>query len=323
MDQRKNFEHNKVHLISSRMQEGLPMVPTSVMNGIIWGILARGKSLYDVKICHFIFLANHFHMVIVVSDPEAASAFVGYVKSEISHAVNRMLGRRKRTIWDEGYDSPVILDAEKVKQVIAYIYLNPARAHLEESIQRYPGVSSWEMYSGGSHKKTCRSYRRTQIPVLGTPDLSIREQRRLLENMEKKPVREHEFVLEPDAWLDCFGETEGESGEKIKEEILQEIDAEEKALSQERKEEGRRVIGATSLRRQSMEKEYVPTTFSPRMLCLSTCKELRKAYLEYYASLCQKAREVYERWKLGDLVARMPAGVFAPRVPLLVVALPG
>ena len=40
--------------------------------------------------------------------------------------------------------------------------------------------------------------------------------------------------------------------------------------------------------------------------------------ISHYRALCDKARKVFEAWKLGDLSESIPSGLFAPRVPSLV-----
>jgi REP element-mobilizing transposase RayT len=127
---RKYFANKTVLFVTSRAEEGLPFPCNAVMNLILWGILARAREKHQIKVCHFIFLANHLHMLLVVENPEHVSSFVGYIKCESAHAVNRLLGRRKRTIWEDGYDSPVVLTPDSALNCIGYIYGNPARANL-------------------------------------------------------------------------------------------------------------------------------------------------------------------------------------------------
>ena len=95
---RKYYPNRTVLLVSSRIEEGLPIVPSLNLNFIVWGILARAQSMYGVQVCHFVIMSNHFHMLLVVQDPEAVSDFLGYVKAEIAHAINRLQGRRQKTI---------------------------------------------------------------------------------------------------------------------------------------------------------------------------------------------------------------------------------
>jgi hypothetical protein len=49
--------------------------------------------------------------------------------------INRLLGRGKRTLWCEGYDSPVVLTPVRALVAIAYLYANPAKDNLKEARQ--------------------------------------------------------------------------------------------------------------------------------------------------------------------------------------------
>ena len=182
-ENRKYFAHKQALLVSARTEEGLPLVSSLVLNLIIWGILARARSMYQVRVCHFIFMFNHFHMLLVVDNPEDVSNFVGYVKGEIAHAVNQLLGRRRKTLWAEGYDSPIFLTAADVRRYITYIYANPAKANLVDTIDDYPGVSSWQMFIRDTHLSAHKWIRRPAIKRLQLPALSINEQKRMVEGL--------------------------------------------------------------------------------------------------------------------------------------------
>lgn len=257
-------------------------------------------------------------MILVVDDPEHVSAFIRFVKGEIAHAINIQLGRRKKTIWAEGYDSPIILTAIDVERYIHYIYLNPSKADLVETIDSYPGVSSWEMFLSGNCKSTHQKQPRPSILPLPQAAISINEQRRLVDIYENQNHPKFEFELEPFAWITCFSEFEGVDLEEIKSRIISEIQEAEEELSLKRKAKKKRVIGATKLRRQSMLIEYQPEKYSKRMICLCFDKELRKAFISHFRELCFQARQAYQSWKRGDLAPKIPPGLFAPALPGLV-----
>ena len=318
---RKYFPHNSVLFITTRTEIGLPFAPTLVMNFILWGILASAKEKFNIKVCHFVFLSNHLHMLVVVDSPEDVSRFMGYIKTESAHAVNRLLGRAQRTIWQDGYDSPLILTSEDAQRYIRYIYLNPAKANLEECISRYPGVSSWQMFVNGAHSIKCKRLSRRSITRLSNPALSINEQRRLVDKYNKLPGTEHRLSLEPNAWIDCFPELSGVPVEEINSRLISEIKAEQRKLSRLRSLGKKTVIGSTSLRRQSMLREHVPEKRSRRMICICSDIDFRTRFIETFKSLCEKARKVYLSWKRGDFKQKIPPGLFAPRMPTLVSAI--
>jgi REP element-mobilizing transposase RayT len=318
---RKYIPHKSVLFITTRIEEGLPLVPNDLINLCLWGILARARTMYDVQVCHFIFMNNHLHLILVVSNPDHVKNFIGYIKTESSHLVNRLLGRRQRTIWQRGYDSPLLLTPEKVEHYIRYLYLNPARANLEASIALYPGVSSWQMFTNDISKTKHRKIQRSDIKPLQNPALSIKEQQRLTEQYLELDSIQYTFTLEPWAWLSCFPKLMEDTAQ-IKARLLSDIRAEERKLEITRLNANRSVIGATALRRQNMLAEYIPTKFSPRTICICDDKEMRKRFLQHFRALCDAAVAVYARWKVGDFSWQLPPGMFAPRVPTLCSALP-
>lgn len=309
---RKFFPHGCTLLITSRTEEGLPMPANHVMNHIIWGVLAEARSKYDVKICHFIFMANHLHMLLVISNPAHVSDFMKYVKAEIAHAVNRLLARPKKTIWAEGYDSPVLLTANRVVHYIVYIYLNPVRANLVESIDDYPGVSSWKMFRDGCNITPHSRIPRSRILPLHSPALTVAEQKEIVDSWKSQRLPEKQFVLEPWAWLKAFPKM---SRERVEREIFSKIKLGEKHLKELRRRNGKSVTGITMLRRQSMAKEHYPETHSRRMIVICEDKTLRAQFIEHYKRLASIARKTYDLWKRGNLTAKIPPWTFCTTSP--------
>lgn len=320
-ENRKFFPHNAVVFCTARTEVGLPFVATLLMNFILWGILARAKEQFAVKVCHFIFMANHFHMLLVVDNPEDVSRFIGYVKAESAHAVNRLLGRRQRTIWKDGYDSPLVLTARDALKCIRYIYLNPSKPSLVSSIDEYPGVSSWELFRSGNATKRCARLSRDAMSPLFSPALSINEQKRLVAQYEVLASSSHSFQLEPDAWMQCFPELTGTHADDLNQQLVSEIRQMEATYAEQRLKDKKDVLGSTALRRESMTKEYVPTSFGRKSICLCFDKSYRKAFINTYRALCAVAADVFRRWREGDTSVRMPPGLCAPHVPSLASAL--
>ncbi|MCB0337910.1 MAG: transposase, partial [Bdellovibrionales bacterium] len=287
------------------------------MNYVLWGVIARAREQYDVSVCHFIFMGNHFHMLLVVRNPEDVSKFIGYVKTESAHAVNRFLNRSQRTVWQDGYDSPVVLTSESAKRYIAYIYLNPVRARLVASIKDYPGVSSWEMFVQKIESKKFKRLSRRALKPLSSPTLSIRQQRKLVSTFGKCEGSEHLFVLEPNAWMDCFSDTRDEDRNLLNDELLKTIRGDEAESERERKKNRQAVFGATALRQRSIISNHVPKKRSRRMICISSDKTLRGDFLRLFKALANSASSVYQAWKKGDRSQVMPVGMFSPPMPVL------
>lgn len=305
----KCFIHGTVIEVTFRTEEGLPLVPTDYMRLILLGIITRAQSLFPVTICHFVVMSNHIHMILVVQDPAAVKDFVGAVKRESAHAVNHLLGRRKHTIWCDGYDSAVILDPEKVVERIVYIYTNPQKANLEETIDRYPNLTTWDAFLKGGLEQTVRRIPRCCIPKLPKTTLSAYEQKRFSAKLLDRSMSGGVLLIEPDAWLDCFAETRDADPTRYKQEIVAKIRAEERRLAQARTQP---VLGAITLRTQTIDVPFIPKKYGLRMVCLSTLKELRIAFLSWFKKQCSDAADAALRWKNGEALAMPPPGFFLP-----------
>lgn len=305
----KLFIRNSPLFITTRVEEGLPLVPGRLMNYLLGSIMARARSLYAVRLCHFVFMSNHLHLLLVVEDPEHVDDFMRYVKGESSHAVNRILGRRKHTIWCEGYDSPVVLTVEDVLRYVGYIYTNPQRAGLVRTMDDYPGLSSWGMYKSRCYRTRCKWVRRVAVPsCVELSKLPGDEQERLISEIEESSAESHELILEPDAWLGCFGLES--RAEEFRERVFLIVSELELELGKERDS----VVGPEML--QSLEvgtSRYIPKKFSRRMLCLCSDRELRRGFIELFRYLQGAARQVFQAWKQGvNPRASWPPGMLAP-----------
>ena len=108
----------------------------------------------------------------------------------------------------------------------------------------------------------------------------------------------------------------------MNQDIREEIRREEERLSEKRKIQNKEVIGATSLKRMSMEKEHKTKTFEKRMTVICSDLKLRIDYLSLFKELCVEAQEIHEKWKKGLTKLTMPPGMFPPATPILAWAIP-
>ena len=142
----KYHPHGAVLFVTFSLEEVLMLLANPLCRTLLQSCLAVAQDLYPLRISGFLINSNHVHMLLVVENPDDVSGFIRHFKTESAHLLNRVLGRRKRTIWCEGYDSPIVLTPTRALIALSYLYSNPAKDNLEESIDKYPGLSSWEMF---------------------------------------------------------------------------------------------------------------------------------------------------------------------------------
>lgn len=305
---RKVHIHGTAIEICTSIQEGLPLRATPYLEFIIKGVLAAAQTLYPITICHFVVMTNHVHLLCVVKNPAHVSDFMRYFKTELAHALNRLFGWTGTTLWNAGYDSPVILSSSKLLERMYYLYLNPVRAGLVNRTSEYPGLNSYSALISGVHKEVCKKLSRSNIPEIPPKTLSLTEQKLLAEQLNGVEGVEYELVLEPWAWLNCFQDSQGWDPKRILTSFLQELTLREDKLNQERRG---KVIGVRGLITDDPRRPYRSKRSGRRMICLSDSGEQRKAFISWYQAQCALARDAILRWRKG-ILALPPPGFFLP-----------
>lgn len=296
----KCFIHNTLVEVCFRTEEGLPLIPAPYMQLLLTTHLARAQTLYPVEIPHFIVMGNHIHIMFVVGDPENIPAFIEYFKRESAHTINRLLGRRRRTVWIDRYDSPVILDAEKAIDRIVYFYANPLKANLVATIDDYPNLNSWQAFLNGGQTITCARIARDSISALPKRAMSFVEQEKLADSLRACGKEECTLILSPNAWLKCFRETRDSDPTEIKERIIKEI-----RLTEQEHRDTRKVscVGAHALKLQPIWKLHTPLKYGRKMICLASTAALRKPYIKWFRERCAL---------VDSRTHTYPGGMFAP-----------
>ena len=306
---RKMFVHGTMVDVSFRAEEGLPLPASLITKAIVLSALARAQELYGFTLCHFSFMSNHPHIIGVVEDPGLVPLFFRYFKTETAHAVNRILGRRKHTVWCDGYDSPIILDLPNALKRIVHAYLNAPAANLERTIDAYPHVNSWQAFLKGGEERTVPRIRRPAITALPSLTLTLEEQLQYVKALERASGEECTLFIEPDAWMECFDELNESQPGEINQLIVAAIRQEEKHLDETR---SGGVIGAEALQLEPFNKPHTPQKHGPRNPCLSSFRVLRVAFLSFYREHCAKAPRLGYGYDVKQWLCKLPPGLFAP-----------
>lgn len=295
----KLFIEGSMYELCFRLEENLYLAAIPFMREIIISYLAMAQTRYNVKICHFVVMANHLHLLVVVDEPENVPKFVCYFKRESAHAINRFLDRKKRTLWCEGYDSPVILDYDTAITRIVYLYTNPQKANLVDRFEDYPNISSWNAFlSEGETIKTKR-IPRTACYALSN-DISLKEQQQIARYLKSEAIEDCSLEITPDAWFSCFKEARPKGSSTIRKEVLDKVREAEAELRGNRKSS---VMGKIALKEQDFRKSYLPVKFGRRMICLSSIPNYRKEFITWFRFHCSTR---------NSLENSHPPGLFAP-----------
>lgn len=313
----KYHPHGSVLFCTFSLEEGLLLLANPLCNAIVKSCLAAACSLYPVRICHIIVEATHIHLVLVVINPDHVDAFFRHFKTESAHMLNGLLGRNKRTLWCEGYDSPVVLTPTRALIAIAYLYSNPSKDNLETCIDSYPGFSSWKIFQSGHFTRQWKRLRRPQFTPITRDANNLRGYTKRAEEIAAASDEVQTFTLEPNAWMEAFGYHSPEQQRKLNEQLIARIRVIEDRAERRRLRENRRVFGRERLIAQVFDTTHRPKRSGRRMWCLSERRSMRVEFIKFFKALMQRARAVRERWRLGDVAIAYPPGLYPPSMPKL------
>ena len=315
----KIFFHGGLHFITTSVEDGLMLPPNPLINEILKKCLARAQKLHPVDCSHLTALATHVHFFLRVIDPQDTADFMERFKTESAHAINRLLGRKKKTLWCEGYDSPLIVDIETAMDKIAYIYHNPSKDGLTDSADVYPGLSTFSLF------KKCTTARANPVQEVTTYQIArdeiqpINASRVLLEvdyaRLRRQLIHKKAkstFRIDLNSWMKRFEIEDPREQAAINRKILDDVRYREAESRAARLAEKKTVIGRKRLIATPIGAPYTPERTGRRMLVHSVHRDLRREIIEWMRNLLADGREVLERWRAGDTTAPYPLGLFPP-----------
>lgn len=311
----KFHPHGSVLFVTLSIEEGLLLLSNPLCEAIIKSSLARAQELHPLTICHLLVESTHLHLMAVVYNPDDVPGFIRCFKTESAHALNRLLGRRKRTIWCEGYDSPVVLTPQRAVLAIAYIYSNPAKDNLEDSIDLYQGFSTWKMFIEGKHQTHCHKLHRSDFYTLPKDSHSKQGYERTAQRLLRSSPQTLPFVISPNAWLDAFGITDQQEQQDFNQEIINHVRQSEDLARQKRLQEQKPFMGAARLKAQVFNLLYRPERKGRRSWCISDDIKLRVAFIQLLKDLREQAKAVFNKWREGYLNVPYPPGLYPPALP--------
>lgn len=273
--------------------------PGRDLNEIVLGLLARAASRYDVKVCAFIFLSNHAHLLLQPADAEQLALFMGYLNGNLAKEAGRLHGWRER-FWSRRYRAIVISDEEEAQvQRLRYLLENGCKENLVRRPQDWPGATCVHALLGGR-------------PVRGvwfdrSAEYAARQRG---ERFSKYDFAEElELRLSPlPAWS---GVERAETRQRVRE-LLKGIEAD---CRRESRTTGVSPLGARRICRQNPHStsENAGRSPAPRFHAIkrSVREDLEIAYQAFLEAYQLASRAL----RSGKLDAGFPAGCFRPRLP--------
>jgi hypothetical protein len=302
---RRHGNKTVVH-VTNRTVHGLPFTCSILVEAVLLGTMARAQFLYPVLISHYLWMGNHYHMILS-GHPTLISPFMGHIESEVAKAMKRLIpGFYKGNFWQGRFKEQRLATAGAVIEKISYTYNNPVRAALVSSIAEYPGISSYKAFIRDDFALLARYHRSSSLkPLYSNKPLTY-----LIELRKRNSAPAHTLTISPYAWKGSFRETEEASDASLKKRIFERISADE---AQHNATRHGSVVGVRALRAARMDRPYTSKTKSKTPFLICDDKELRKILILDYKDFCERCRAAWAAFKkkLSTLLC-LPYGAYAP-----------
>jgi REP element-mobilizing transposase RayT len=296
MGRRIRIQQKKaIYFVTNRcFQQRVLFRPSNEVNRIILGALAREAAKHHVRLFAFVFMSNHFHMLVqpmFMNLPE----FMRDFQSSVARELNRLHGRDGK-FFERRYSSEQVLDDEAFLDRLNYTLNNPCNDNLVRHIEDWPGVSSWDFHT-------------TQEPMVGEwPDRKVlRRLRRKDDDVCKEDAYEtYELELATPPMFDDLDAAEAQA------KICEHVNEGARELQKERARRRIKCAGPAKIMAKHWSDGRKAPKKSARPLCQSGCEKLRREHREQVWATTDAYKDAMGRWREGKSNPSFPDGTIPP-----------
>jgi REP element-mobilizing transposase RayT len=271
------------------------------MNEIIIGTLARAKQRHKVRVCFFVCVGNHMHLLLWTEDARELAKFMGYFLSKLAREVGRLTGWKEK-IFGRRYQA-IVVSGEKEAQIerLRYGLAHGAKEDLVDRPRDWPGVHAVRALLEGEVLEGLW-FDRTQEYLA----------RRRGEKFDRLQYATRE-VLELDP-LPCWEHLTEEQRRVRIAALVEDIESE---VAARRKKTGIKPLGVAAVLAQNPLRRPKKTKKSPAPAFHAASKAVRRELWNAYALFVAAYRTAAEKLRAGVRDAVFPRGSFPPALPFV------
>ena len=281
------FEPDGIYFVTGRcLQARLLMRPSERVNDIVGGVLAQAVHHLEVEVFAFVFLSNHFHMLIR-SRENRIPAFMQFLRSNIARKVGYLVDWRGK-FWDRRYDSEPVLDDDALIGRLRYILAHGVKEGLIDQCADWPGLTCLPELAHGR----MRQFSWTGRSSLEGCELSL-------------------------AVLPCWEAMSSERRCRTVRQLVLDVEAEAHVSRR-----GTPVMGVRRILRQDPHDRPRRPRREPRPVCHATTQAAHNAYVAKYRAFAEAYRVASEAYRAGTVDVEFPLYAYRPPwvVPRLLAA---
>jgi hypothetical protein len=307
-----------------RAKDSLPFPPCKTANALIEGVIARAQRDEKVDLCNFVSMNNHFHFHVLPSDtPHHVCCFYGEIQKKLTDSLRSLLGKARLSLWEHRASMIRVESLDDVINRLVYIYTNPQSAGLCDSIETYPGLSSWQAFTSckpeidASVEKVVKWYplkclRRLPDNWCLTERQDASMNKRLIEH---RNAVEQVLVIKPFKWLERYNITSPAEIDEIRNFIIARVREKERELRRQRQLERRQVACPKHLSTRQFYESHYPKKHERNIFIICKNHLIRRQLIQSYKRVVEECHELYDELKRGIQGLKWPEGVFIPWCP--------
>lgn len=292
------IEPDRLYFVTNRTQQArLLLTPSRDVNQAIGGVLGRALAQFDVEVFAFVFLSNHFHMIVRAAEGQLAP-FMAHLQGNIAREVGRLVNWRG-AFWSRRYSAEPILDDESFIERLGYLLSNSVKEGLVRRARDWPGLSSLPELVDGA---------RREFTWTNRSELWRRRQRDPNSSEKACHVRYPVQVTVAPCWR-------GLSVQARRERVASLVHEHEHRAHEQRR--GRAVLGAARVKSQRPQHRPMHVKRSRRPLCHAATSHARDAYRQQLRAVVTAYRGCSYRFRHGELDVEFPTYCYRPPLPYL------
>ena len=292
------WKSDEIYFVTNRChQQKFLFRPGEDVNAIILSILASVADKYDVEIFAFVFMSNHFHMIIRCRSCRL-SEFMGEWQGQLAKRLNQHWERPGGGSFYEGrFKAAPILDDAELLDKLRYTLCNPCESNLVSHPMLWPGLSSWSVHKSGEPLVGKRVNKKEYW--------RLRRKHEDMSHAEAEAKATVEYPLEMaklPMWADL-------GDDEYRKKVCQEVcDHAEHLADQPTK----RCLGVKKVLSQSWDARPKNPKQSTCPLCHTSVPELRQAYKDQHRDITDRYRQAVGKLRKGYSDVEFPMGTIPP-----------
>jgi putative transposase len=127
----------RTFFVTTKASMGRRLLQSERNAGLLIGVLRSLVSGHKFKLHDFVVMPDHLHVLLTVEEGMTIENAMQLIKGRFSHRLSHEFGYLGE-VWQRGFSEVQVMNRESFLQHRTYIAMNPVKAGLVDSPEKYP-----------------------------------------------------------------------------------------------------------------------------------------------------------------------------------------